>query len=223
MGMLFSYHKLKSSPLLVRAVPFVVFAILTVLQGQFHGSAPYWIYAFKTAVAGCLLWTLRREIPEMNWKFSWGAILIGIAVFAAWVGLDGLYPMLRREGSFNPDRVFGRGSALSVTLIAIRMLGASLIVPMLEEVFYRSFLYRYIIHSQFWKIPLGSFDWRAFLITGAVFGISHYEWLPGILCAFGYQALVCRKKRLGDAISAHCITNFFLSLWVVFHGSYQFW
>ncbi len=220
----FSFHKLKSSPLLVRTVPFAIFAILTVLQGQFHDPAPYWIYALKTAVAACLLWLLRQEISEMRWKFSGEAILVGIAVFAAWVGLDGLYPMMfRRQESFNPARTFGQGSALSLFFIAVRMIGASIVVPMLEEVFYRSFLYRYFIHPQFWKIPLNRFNWRAFLIIGVIFGVGHFEWLPGILCAFAYQTLVCRNNRLGDAISAHATTNILLSCWVVIGDNYIFW
>jgi len=96
-------------------------------------------------------------------------------------------------------------------------------VPMIEEVFYRSFLYRFMIQPQFLQVPLRRFDLRAFLLAGAVFGISHYEWLPGILCALAFQGLVCRKDRLGDAITAHGVTNFLLALWVVARGAYRFW
>ena len=71
--------------------------------------------------------------------------------------------------------------------------------------------------------PLGHFDIRAFLIVGLVFGVSHYEWLPGILCAFVYQGLVCRKDRLGDAIAAHAATNFLLGLWVILRPAWRFW
>jgi CAAX prenyl protease-like protein len=73
------------------------------------------------------------------------------------------------------------------------------------------------------QIPLGRFNLKAFLIAGVIFGVGHYEWLPGILCAFVYQGLVCRKDRLGDAITAHAITNFLLALWVVFRPAYYFW
>lgn len=165
----------------------------------------------------------RPQVPELKWKFSWEAAAVGVAVFIAWVGLDGLYPMMRREGSFHPARTFGEGSVLSILFVGVRLFGSALIVPMIEEVFYRSFLYRYIMHSQFWKTPLNRFDLRAFVVAGAVFGISHYEWLPGILCAFAYQALVCRKGRLGDAISAHTITNLLLGIWVVSRDAYCFW
>jgi uncharacterized protein len=217
------FGRIKSSPVLARVIPFAVFALLTIVQGQSGDSAQYWIYALKTIVAAWLLWLFRTQIPEIKWKFSWESVVVGIAVFAAWIGLDGYYPIFPREGGFNPARTYGQDSALSAIFIGVRMLGSTLIVPMLEEVFYRSFLYRYVIHSQFWKMPLGRFDLRAFLIVGFLFGISHFEWVPGILCAFAYQALVCRKNRLGDAMSAHALTNLLLGIWVVSRGAYNFW
>ena len=35
--------------------------------------------------------------------------------------------------------------------------------------------------------------------------------------------LVLWKGRLGDAITAHAVTNFLLGLWVVWKGAWQFW
>ena len=72
-------------------------------------------------------------------------------------------------------------------------------------------------------MPLGQFAWVPFLATSAVFGFTHREWLAGILCGFVYQGLVCWKKRLGDAMSAHAITNLLLGLWIVWKGAWHFW
>jgi CAAX prenyl protease-like protein len=102
-------------------------------------------------------------------------------------------------------------------------LGSTLIVPMLEEVFYRSFLYRYLVKGDFLSVPLGFFGWMPFLVTSIVFGFSHYEWLAGILCGMAYQGLVCWKGRLGDAMTAHALTNLLLGLWVVWKGAWHFW
>ena len=217
-------NKIRTSPILSRVVPFAAFAALTLLQGRFGDASQYWIYALKTIVGAWLIWLVWPHVQEMRWKFSWEAVGIGVAVFVAWVGLDGFYPVFaERPGSFNPNRTYGAGSGLALIYIGSRILGSSLVVPMLEEVFYRSFLYRYMIRTQFLQVPLGRFDLRAFLVVGVVFGVGHYEWLPGILCAFAYQGLVCRKDRLGDAIGAHAITNFLLALWVVFRPAYHFW
>jgi CAAX prenyl protease-like protein len=217
-------NKIRTSPILSRVIPFAAFAALTMLQGRFGDASQYWIYALKTVIGAWLILLVRPYVKEMKWKLSWEAIIAGVAVFVAWVGLDGLYPMFaERSESFDPNRTYGTGSALALIYIGARILGSSLVVPVLEEVFYRSFLYRYLIQSQFLQIPLGRLDLKAFLIAGVIFGVGHYEWLPGILCAFVYQGLVCRKDRLGDAITAHAITNFLLALWVVFRPAYYFW
>jgi CAAX prenyl protease-like protein len=92
------------------------------------------------------------------------------------------------------------------------------VVPPLEEVFYRSFLYRYFVRLNFLEMPLNRFHPTSFIVTSLVFGLLHYEWLPGILCGMAYQWLVLRKNRLGDAMTAHAITNFLLGVWVVWKG-----
>ena len=213
---------------LVRIVPFAAFAALTLAQGRFGENGAYWIYALKTVLGAILIWIVWAHVKEMRWNFSWEAIVAGVAVFFAWVGLDGFYPFPtflfgERAAAFNPLESYGDGSAIALTFIVVRILGSSLVVPMLEEVFYRSFLYRCLIKTDFLGVPLNSFNLTAFLVVGAGFGFNHYEWLPGIICAFIFQGLVIRKGRLGDAITAHAITNFLLGLWVVFRSAYYFW
>lgn len=217
-------NTIKSSPIFVRVIPFAAFALLTLFQGYFGENSQYWIYAIKTGIGAWLLWLVRPYVQEMRWKFSWEAVAVGVAVFLVWVGLDGFYPvMAERSGSFNPNEAYGAGSVFAIFFIVVRILGSTLVVPPLEEVFYRSFLYRYAQQSDFLKISLGRFDLKAFLIIGIVFGVAHFEWLPGILCAFAYQGLVCRKNRLGDAICAHAVTNLLLGLWVITRGDFFFW
>ncbi len=217
-------HRLQYSPILVRVAPFAGVALLTLLQGRLGEASQYWVYSLKILVGAALLWLLRPHIKEMRWKLSWEAAAVGVAVFLIWIGMDGRYPIVfERSGSFNPERTYGTGSAMALAFSAMRILGSSLVVPPLEEIFFRSFLYRYLIKSDFLSVPLGHFAWRAFLISGIVFGIGHHEWLPGILCAFAYQGLVCRKNRMGDAMSAHAITNFLLGLWIVYRKAYFFW
>ena len=108
-------------------------------------------------------------------------------------------------------------------MIAARILGSTFIVPPLEEVFYRSFLYRYIANQNFLSVPLDKFLPLPFFATALVFGFSHNEWLAGILCGAAFQWLVLRKNRLGDAMTAHAITNFLLGAWVVWKHAWNFW
>ena len=220
----FLRQKLAAAPAIARVLPFGIFLVLTSCQGNFFASSQYWLYLTKTLVGASLIWLMRPAVSEMRWKISWAAVAVGIAVFALWVGLDGLYPQFGKPGAaWNPNEQFGHATPLAWLFIVTRLVGSALVVPPLEEVFYRSFVYRSLAAADFQTVPLNRFAWLPFLGTAAVFGFSHYEWLAGILCAFAYQGLVIRKNRLGDAMTAHAITNFLLGLWVVFKPAWHFW
>ncbi|MBI3414583.1 MAG: CAAX prenyl protease-related protein [Verrucomicrobia bacterium] len=216
--------KLAISPLLARVVPFAVFIGLTVLQEQLGETARYWIYLAKTLAGAWMIWLVRPFVAEMKWAMSWAAVAAGVAVFALWVGLDPLYPHFGKSGpGWNPHSVFGVDSTLAWFFIAIRLAGSAIVVPPLEEVFYRSCVYRYLAEKDFLSVPLNRFLPLPFVVTSVAFGFEHAQWLAGILCGFIYQGLVCRTGRLGDAILAHAITNFLLGLWVIWKGAWQFW
>ncbi len=209
---------------MARVAPFIIFLLLTFCQGQFGAASAYWFYFAKTLVAVWLIWEMRPFVSEMRWAMSWEAVFIGVGVFVLWVGLDPVYPKFLKSGMlWNPRAQFGENSALAWIMIITRILGSTLVVPPLEEVFYRSFLYRYIAKPDFLSLPLNRFFPLPFFITAAVFGFSHFQWLAGILCGLAYQWLVLRKNRLGDAMTAHAITNFLLGVWVAWQGAWQFW
>jgi CAAX prenyl protease-like protein len=236
-GRVQALKKLTDSPLAVRVVPFVIFLVLTWCQGQFGEAGRYWYYGAKTLLGALMLAVVWKHITELSWRFSWEAVVAGVAVFALWVGLDGHYPPLNDlvakvglggksetpSPPWNPHAQFGEGTAIAWAFVAIRALGSGFIVPPLEEVFYRSFLYRYLLKAEFLGVPLTEFRWMPFFVTSAVFGLTHFEWLPGILCGLIYQGLVLRKGRIGDAMTAHAITNLLLAGWIVTRGAWSFW
>lgn len=212
-----------ASPIWARVVPFAALLILTGLQGRFGEASLYWVYALKTVVAAGLLWAARRTIPEIQWRFSWEAFAAGGLVLLLWIGLDGFYPKPGSDGpAWNPLAAFHNGAA-GWFFVAVRLAGSTLLIPVLEEVFYRSLVYRYLLKQDFETLPLGTFARMPLLVTSAIFAAEHREWLPGFLCGLIFQGLVLRKNRLGDAIVAHAVTNCLLGLWVVWSGQWRFW
>jgi len=223
----------RNSPALVRVVPFGIFLALTFCQDYFGETGRYWFYLAKTLAGAWLIWLVHPFIAEMRWRISWEAVAVGFGVFVMWIGLADFLRWMGLNASFvelklsakawNPLVTFGDGSTQARFFIGVRLLGAALVVPPLEEVFFRSFLYRYITKPDFQSIPLGQFIPMPFLVTAIIFGFEHHEWLAGILCGFAYQGLVCWKKRLGDAITAHAVTNLLLGVWVLWKGAWHFW
>lgn len=224
-SMKFLKDKFAASPVWARFIPFFLFLVLTTAQGWFGEAGRYWVYLGKTLAGVWLIWLMRPYVKEMRWAFSWEAVAVGVLVFVLWVGLDPYYPKLAEPGDpWNPNTHFGTGALLAWFFVAVRIVGSSLVVPPLEEVFYRSFLYRYIAKPGFESVPFNYFAWTPFLVTSGVFGLVHpQQWLAGILCGMAYQWLVLRKNRLGDAMTAHGITNCLLGLWVAFKPAWHFW
>jgi hypothetical protein len=212
------------SPTAARVAPFSVFLALTACQGEFGAASAYWFYLAKTIVGAWLVWEMRPFVSEMRWAISLEAVVVGVGIFAVWIGLDQYYPHLMKGGATgNPNDQFGEGSALAWFFIVVHILGMTLVVPPLEEVFYRSFLYRCLANQNFLSVPLNRFLPFPFFATTIIFGFSHNEWLVGILCGAAFQWLVIRKNRLGDAMTAHAITNFLLGAWIVWRGAWHFW
>ena len=229
-------------PEIPRALPFLLFVVLGSLQGKLFDGSEYWIYAAKTLLVGGMLWVLRGYLAEMKWAFSWEALAIGTGIAMLWIGIDGLVPTLSElwdrstglitgvkpkpsepEPPWSPLVFFADNPALAWCFIALRVLGRSLVVPPLEEVFYRSFFYRSIAGARFNEVPLGWWHPTAFVVTSLVFGLAHPgQWLPAIICGAAYQLLVIRKRRLGDAMLAHATTNLLISAYAITTGQWQF-
>lgn len=228
---------MQESPAAARVAPFLVFLGLTVFQGQLGEASRFWVYGVKSLAGAYLIWLMWPLVTEMRWNLSWEAVVVGVGVCVIWVGVSGAWttqdslwqhlglahPPEKPAPLWNPFAYFGAESPWAWAAVATRIAGSTLVVPPLEETFYRSFLYRYVHRHNFGKVPLGLFAWLPFVVTALIFGFSHNEWLAGILCGAAYQWLVIRKQRLGDAMTAHAITNFLLGIYVVWRGAWQFW
>ena len=217
---------------MTRVLPFILFLILTTCQGRIGLASHFWFYAVKTLTGIALIAWMWSRVKEMRWRMSWEACCVGLACFLIWVGLDGVIPRLgallgdaaeEKPWQWNPFEFFTDHPALAWTFVGIRVLGSTLIVPPLEEVFYRSAVYRYWVAPNIESVPLNRFHFKAFLATSILFGVVHQEWLAGIFCGAAFQWLVLRKGHLGDAMTAHAITNALLGLYVVWTDSWQFW
>jgi uncharacterized protein len=221
----FLRRRFAGSPEYARVAPFAVYVILGAFQGQLGPESRYWLYIAKTFLAAWILWEVRPFVPEMRWKISWEAIVVGIAIFAIWVGADGLYPRLSAlDAGAKPFEQFGPTSVIAWFYVVVHLVGMSVIVPPTEEIFYRSFLYRMLVKTDFLAMPLGQFHALSFVVTSTIFGLMHPDrWVAGIICGLAYQWLVIRKNRLGDAMTAHALTNCLLGLWVLWKGAWSFW
>ena len=114
-------------------------------------------------------------------------------------------------------------AAVAWALIAVRFIGAAMVVPILEELFWRSFLLRYIINPDFKQVALGTFSWFSFVAVVILFGLEHHRLIQGMIAGAIYTALVVRQKSLRGCIVAHGVTNLGLGIYVLATQSWAFW
>jgi len=207
--------------------PFVAFILLTYGGGHWPSAAHFW-YLAKTVVVGVMLWSFRRHYPELrpggsggNWAI---AALVGGVVLAVWVAPERLLaPLMMGDPSGFDPHAFGLGTGLTWAVIGVRLFGASVVVPVMEELFWRSFLMRYLIEADFKRVAVGTFSAFSFVVVAVAFGFEHHRWLVGIFAGIAYGALLVWRRDLFTCVLAHGVTNLGLGIYVIKTGQWNFW
>ena len=216
---------------MVRTVPFALFMILLFARGNLPGNAlpidPRWIYGLTVLlVAGLMTWFWREygELYRQNHptlKEAALAAVVGVAVFVVWINLD-MKPFRIGEAtaSFVPLDAQGQ---LQWPLVIVRWAGAALLVPIMEELFWRSFLMRWIDRAQFETLAPHQVTMKGIVLSTFIFTLAHTLWLAAIVAGLAYAWLFVRTGKLWVPIIAHAVTNGVLGAWVVMTGNWGFW
>ncbi len=204
-------------------VPFAVW-IVGLIPQSLAPEAVIWAYPLRTIAAGAALIFFRKSYVELKPRWNWTALASGVLVFLLWVGLD---PWLPKMGSiaagWTPADLRARSPSTFAAWVFFRLLGSAVVVAYAEELFWRGFLLRWIIHPRFTEVPLGAFTWTSFLAVTLLFGFEHHEWASGILAGAVYAGLLYWRKNLFLCVLTHGITNFLLGLYVLRTASWHFW
>jgi CAAX prenyl protease-like protein len=185
-----------------------------------------WLVVGRAAVIGLvLLWFWRGydelRLPKPAQPADWLlAVAFGGAVFLAWIVLDQDWAVLSRPTGYVP---LAEDGSIDLVHAVARLAGLALVVPVMEELFWRSLVLRWIERHDFQSVAPREVGWRAFAITTALFALEHERWLAGALAGATYNWLYMRSGNLWVSIVAHMVTNGILGLWVLQTGNWEFW
>lgn len=185
-----------------------------------------WIVVGRGAVVGVALAVCWRQYAELRplrlpARHLAAAIVLGLVVFALWIALDHGWAVIdQRNGGFAP--LDGRGR-LDPWMYGSRLAGFALAVPLAEELFWRSFLLRWIDRKRFLDMDPRSASLRAFAICSALFALEHSQWLAGLAAGIVYTGLYTRTGNLWAPIVSHAITNAALGIWILATGRWGLW
>lgn len=183
-----------------------------------------WLYPVKIGVVLGMLLYWRRYYAELAWtppgaRTMAVTLATGIVVFLLWINLGADWMSMGHSAGFDP-RTDGR---IDWLLVVVRIAGAALVVPVMEELFWRSFLLRWIDAHDFLKLAPRLASAKAIIISVVLFGFEHNLWLAGIVAGAAYTALYMRSQALWPPIIAHGVTNGVLGIWIVTGAHWTYW
>ena len=215
-----------------RTLPFAAFMVLLAARGALPadgswGIDPRWVYGITVLVVGGLLawfWREYGELVAQTWPSLAETVFgvgVGVVVFALWIHLDAPWMQIGTPtADFLPLDPQGR---LIWPLVALRWIGAALVVPVMEELFWRSFLMRWIQSPQFESVVAQRVALKAVALSTFVFVLAHTLWLAAAIAGLAYAWLYVRTGKLWVPVIAHAVTNGALGAWVVMTGNWAFW
>lgn len=221
--------------LLPYAAPFMAYVLVASLLGDLVSKEID--YALRIVLSTSLLiWAWKWYFPMLGPRsplvsIFWGGV-VGLVGIVVWIVT--LLPFTDPEAA----------EPWSPTAFVLRLLAAGLLVPFVEEILMRGFVFR--LAYQWWEgrrsgqeealavaldeksvndVQPGAWSWMAVIISTLAFASGHhmYEWPAAVLFGLLMAGLWIFRKDLLSCIAAHSVANIVLALYVLQTGSWHLW
>lgn len=184
----------RQDPAVAAILPFAIF-MLSALLAQAFSQSPSLIYPGRVILmAGvlALFWPLYARMP---WRVDPVALGAGVIVGLAWV----LIPV---EAGDSPAPYGALTGAALLAWFVMRGIGTVLLVPIIEELFFRSYLESRLRMGQgaLWSVA-------AAVMTAALFAALHDRWVEAFLAGLVFSWVARRRGNITDAILSHAAAN----------------
>jgi CAAX prenyl protease-like protein len=214
-----------------------------------HPDAPWWrqdpahfIYPLQTLVTlGFLIHYRKNFTFQWSWKWALAGSVFGAVGIGLWLlptilydqwGLTGkttgvlkLLGVDSRRDGFDPSIFQNPVAWWSVVLL--RFLRAVVVVALVEEIFWRGFLMRFVCDwdGDYWRQPFGRAHWKSYLIVTGMFVLAHGSLDHAAAVVYGSLTyLLCVwSKSLGACVIMHATANLLMGLYIMSYGKYGLW
>lgn len=199
-------------PIVAQILPFAVFMASALLASTFV-QTPAVVYPLRALAMAAVLALLWRPILAMDWRIHWTALAVGVLVGVAWI--------LTAPGPGDSDQALAAAVAdlagpAFVLWVAARLIGTTLLVPLIEEMFFRGYVLDRLNIGHGWVGLV-----LALAVSTALFALLHDRWAAAALAGLIFAGLALRRGRLTDAIAAHAVANGVIALQAVIAGEWH--
>ena len=198
---------LLQDPIVAQILPFAVF-MLSAIPAQAFSQSPGVVYPLRVAAmlaVVALFWQLYLRLP---WRVDLVALLTGAAIGVMWI----VIPVDSTDATTPYGALTG---GLLVAWFILRGVGTILLVPLIEELFFRGYLETRLRLKDglAWKIG-------AALVTAGLFAALHGRWVEAFFAGLIFSWVAHRRGgRLVDAILSHATANALIFAYAVITGS----
>ncbi|MFN8548031.1 MAG: CAAX prenyl protease-related protein [Candidatus Eisenbacteria bacterium] len=187
-------------------------------------------YPLRVAVVALSILALSRPVLSLRPRRTLASLGFGLFIFALWIAPDQIAPGYRHHWLFSnsitgkPESTLAEALRHDPVFLAWRVAGTALVVPIVEELFWRGFLLRWLTRSNFSSLALGDWSRSAFWLTALLFASEHGPyWEVGLLTGLGLNLWLRWTRSLADCILAHAVANAALAAYVVGAGHWEYW
>jgi CAAX prenyl protease-like protein len=209
--------------------PFLAYIGLMIVE-KYVALSPFLEYTLRIFIVTAIVLTVSRPVLRIRIGFPAWSVIVGLLVFLIWIGPDFLIANYRNHWLFSnpvtgsPESTLPEDLKIYPLFLVVRSLGSFILVPVIEELFWRAWLMRWLIDSHFERVPVGTYRASSFWIVAALFALEHGPyWEVGLLAGIVYNWWMVQTKSLGDCILAHAVTNGVLAAYVIWLGHWQYW
>lgn len=211
---------------------FLAFLLFSELFGKLdvfstHWSvvhSKYWIFPLQTAVCAWLLFRSRSLVTYRPVRGLGFATIAGVISLVIWISPQQWFGFAARTTGFDPAFFAPEGLGYWMN-VGIRLLRMVILVPIVEEIFWRGFLLRFFVDEEFQKVPFGTFTWKSFGIVSVAFCFEHQmaDWPAALVTSVLFNIVAYRTRSLSACIVAHAVTNLVLGIYILRTGQHGFW
>ncbi len=238
-------------PQIPYVIPIMVFVLCMAPRAFGHFLGIHWarlwfnytplVYTVQTLAATLTLVLLWRFYTPIKWSHLWLGAAVGLFGLLQWVGMEYavqyFWHFVLHGQTLHYPRIFGGQNAKNydpikeipnlwarISFYIVRIGGPTLMVPVMEELFWRDFIWRALIRgARFQEVPVGQASVVALVGSSLLFATGHFQWPSAIVYGLMIGWLLIRTKSLGSCIVAHAVTNFSLGIYVLMTHQWQFW
>jgi CAAX prenyl protease-like protein len=208
--------------------PFLAFVGLMALE-RVVPLPPQWLYLARFLIVSALIGAVSWPYLSFRPSYPLASIAVGVAVFVIWVAPDVLFGY-RHFWLFENSLTGAAATSLppglksNIGFMVLRTISSAMLVPILEELFWRGWMMRWLIDNNFLSVPLGKYVPSAFWIVAVLFASEHGPyWEVGLAAGIAYNWWIIRTRNLADCILSHGVTNAVLAGYVLVTGQWQYW